>query len=276
MFVHNINPVLLQLGPFGIRYYGLVYALGFLIVTHIVVKEVEKGKLKQLNKESTIDLMMGIMLAIVIGARILHVFTAFNHYMNPFFIELKLFSFSIPIPSMLAVWNGGMAFFGGFIGVMLYGYFYCKNKKINFVELADIVIYPIPLVIGIGRIANFINAEHIGPITSLPWAVQFPGFEGFRHPTQLYEALTMFTLFFILHIIKNKKSKKIKTGTLLPVFMFFYGIFRFHTEFFRINMLTFGILTDAQWLCILLVICSIYFFKKIYNLKNPKLKIITH
>ena len=266
MFVHNINPVLLQLGPFGIRYYGLVYAIGFLLGTHILVKEVEKGKFKRLNKDSAIDLAMGLMLAIVIGSRVLHVLTALNHYLSPFFVDLTLFGFTFPFPSMLAVWNGGMAFFGGFIGVVLYAIWYCKRNKINFLELADVVILPIPFILGIGRIANFINAEHFGSITNLPWAVQFPGIEGFRHPTQIYESITMFALFLILIFIKRRKENA-KAGTLLFSFMFFYGIFRFCTEFFRVNMVSLGPLTDAQWLSLTLITVSAYYFKKIYNVR---------
>ena len=241
MFIHNIDPVLLHLGPFSIRYYGLVYALGFLFVTHSLIKSLDKKPIIHLTKEKATDMMMWGIIWLVLGARMFHVITDLPFYLNN----------PLLIP---AVWRGGMAFFGGFIGVSTYIYFFSKKNKISLFEIGDRLITPIPLILGLGRIANFINAEHVGYVTTLPWAVKFPGIEGFRHPVQIYEAITMFLLFFILMYLSKKKLKK---GSLFLFFMLFYGIFRVSTEFFRIDMVKLSVFTDAHWLSIIFFIIGL-------------------
>jgi len=242
MFVHNIDPVLLHIGPISIRYYGLVYAFGFLLVHYILIKSIKRHPIKNLPEDKASDMLAWGMVWLVVGARIFHVLTDLPLYLsNPMLI--------------FAIWKGGMAFFGGSIGLTAYLYYFTRKNKIDLFEIAERIIVPIPLILGFGRIANFINAEHIGYITSVPWAVKFPGAEGFRHPTQIYEAITMFALFFILFLVPKKNTKR---GTLVYLFLSIYGISRFFTEFFRINMVHLGFLTDAQWMSLLFIILGSY------------------
>jgi len=130
---------------------------------------------------------------------------------------------------LFRVWNGGMSFHGGFIGVMIAGYIFCRKYKKNFIRLADIMAIIAPLGLFLGRIGNFINGELYGRITSVPWAFDFG--DGLpRHPSQLYEAGKNILIFAILWSTKDKKWPK---GTRIGLFLMLYGTLRFMIEFVR-------------------------------------------
>ena len=184
MFYHNISPVLVEIGPFSIRYYGLIFALG-LLVSFLIIRHLAKKRQLPLSSKDFDELLLIGTVAVVVGARLGHVISSLGYYIdNP--------------SQIVAVWNGGMAFHGGFVGLLIAGYLFAKRKKLAFYEIADIVVIPAALALAFGRIANFINGEFYGTPTSLPWGVKFQGVEGFRHPVQIYEAIKNFFIFVVL------------------------------------------------------------------------------
>ena len=257
MFVHNINPELISIGPLSIRYYGIVYVIGFLITLFIFLKIAEKKKIKNLSKDKAIDLILYMMLGGVIGARLFHVALFFKDYLsNP----LDIFKF----------WQGGMAFIGGLAGGILVIIYYCKKHKINFYEVADIIVIPFALFLGFGRIANFINGEFIGKITDVPWCVQFKNYLGCRHPSQIYEALKNFFIFGVLFFISKRKYK---TGIIFWSFITLYGLLRFITNFWRFGTRYFGLSLGQYLGLIMFILGTIVLIKQKYiNLKFLKIR----
>jgi len=216
MFVHNINPTLFRIGTLEIRYYGIIYALGF-IIAYFMLIHLSKIKNIKLTKDDIADYLFYLIIGIIVGARLFFILYNFSYFINN------------PL-EIIAVWKGGLIFLGGFIGAILAGTLFLKKKKIPFYQLADITIIPLALALALGRIANFINGELVGTITKVPWAVKFPLYEGFRHPVQLYNSIALFGIFTILWKLKDKQLKK---GTLFWLFLTLYSLERFILGFFK-------------------------------------------
>lgn len=232
MIIHNLNPTILNLGPLEVRWYGLLYVLGFLVVYLYAKNVIIKKKLLSLKEYD--NFMLLLILATVLGARLFYAI-----FYNPqYFIKHPL--------SFFAVWQGGLSFHGSLVAIILVTFFYCKKKKISFLQIADIFVVPVALANALGRIGNFINAELYGKITSVAWGVLFPGVEGPRHPTQLYESFYNIILFFILFACRNKFQKK---GVIFGLFLTLYAVFRFLVEFIK-DLPLYGPLTMGQWLTI--------------------------
>ncbi len=240
MIIHNLNPTILNLGPLEIRWYGLLYVLGFLVVYLYAKNVVIKKKLLSLKEFD--NFMLLLILATVLGARLFYAI-----FYNPqYFLKYPL--------SFFAVWQGGLSFHGSLVAIIIVTLLYCKKKKISFLEIADIFVIPIALANALGRIGNFINAELYGKITSVAWAVLFPGVEGPRHPTQLYEALYNIIIFFVLFSCRNKFKKK---GVIFGLFLILYAIFRFSVEFIK-DLPMYGPLTMGQWLTIPMIFFGLW------------------
>lgn len=256
MFIHNIDPVLLSVGPFQIRYYGLFYVIGFL-AAYFMINHLAKRKELPLSKDDIADLIIYILLGTIFGARIFYIL----FYNLPFYLANPL--------EFLAVWHGGLSFHGGLIGASLAGFYFCRKKKISFYDLADIAVIPLALGLALGRIGNFINGELYGRITNLPWAVKFPDAEGFRHPSQLYASLKNLLIFFALWVIKDKKWPK---GFMFWLFIVMYSALRFTVEFFREPdpQLGFvlGFLSMGQVLSIIMFSIGVIFLSKIVKKEN--------
>ena len=250
MFIHNIDPVFLRIGFLEIRYYGIIFAFGFLL-TYLFLKHLSK----QRNLEFDLDnFLLYQFIGVLVGAR---------------FFEVFIYNFSLyssDIFSWFAIWNGGLSFHGGLIGSIIATLIFCKKYKLDFYKIADITVIPVALALALGRIANFINSELYGRITSVPWAVKFQNAEGFRHPSQIYESMKNFFIFFILWFIKDKK---LPNGFMFWSFIFLYSTLRFSIEFFREptrHGLIYG-LTFGQLLNIPLIIIGLYFlikYRKVY------------
>jgi len=258
MFYHNINPILLKLGPIEIRYYGLIYALGF-VITYFFLIKLSKERQIDLKKEDLIDLIFYLIIGVVAGARLFYVL----FYNLPYFIENPLIVF--------AVWQGGLSFHGALVGAALIAAWFCKKHKIKFYQLADMIVIPAALALMLGRIANFINGELVGRITNVPWCVNFEGYEGCRHPSQLYESFKNLVIFAILWTIKDKKinNKKLPDGFLFWLFVMLYSTFRFIIEFWRapdsqLGFIIFG-LTMGQLLCLAMFVVGAIFMIKIFK-----------
>lgn len=250
MFYNNINPTLLHLGPFEIRYYGIIYVLGF-ILAYFFISYLAKERNLKLTKDDIWDLLFYLIIGAVAGARIFEIFV----YNLKYYLANPL--------EMIAIWHGGLSFHGGLIGAVIAAYIYTKRKKIAFYDLADICVIPLAFGLFLGRIGNFLNGELVGRITDVPWCVKFRNYEGCRHPSQLYESFKNLVIFSALWLIKGKKLKK---GIMFWSFILMYSVLRFFIEFFRAPDEQIGFilgLTMGQWLNIMMFIVGLYFFFKI-------------
>lgn len=255
-----IDPVFLRIGELEIRYYGLIYALMFLIGTFMIIwiSEYKYKKLKQkeyaiLDKDTVYEFMIIFIITSILFARLFHIlFYNLNYYLsNP----IEIFAF----------WHGGMSFHGGLFGGILSTIIFSKKKKLQFYDLADIIVIPVALGLGFGRIGNFINQELYGKITNLPWGIKFDNVDGLRHPTQLYESLKNFIIFIILLFLNKSKQKK---GIIFWSFVSLYGILRFIIEFWKeFPQILFG-MTMGQLLCIPMIITGIIMIYKISKRKE--------
>jgi len=162
------------------------------------------------------------------------------------------------------IWHGGMAFFGAVFLMTLFGYYYCKNKKIPFFAVADIVVIGGALGLALGRIGNFINSEIVGIAWNGPWCVVYPAVDSLcRHPYQLYASLSHFLMLGIL-VLAWKKMKQRREGLLFWLFVFLYGLFRFITDFWRNEtVFVFGI-GGSQVASLVMVLIGLIALKKIY------------
>ncbi len=241
MYIHTLNPTILQLGPLEIRWYGVMYVLAFLVTYYYVRAAIRQGKLSLTEKE--LDNLLGLMVVcMILGARLFYAI-----FYNPsYFIEAPW--------RILFIWEGGLSFHGGFLGIFLAGFWYSRKKGIPILRLADTFCVPLALGNAFGRIGNFINGELYGVATNLPWGVIFPGAEGARHPTQLYEVAYNIIIFGILY---SQRNKKWPDGKLFGIFMILYSIFRFSVEFIK-DLPSYGPLTMGQWLTIPVFLIGIW------------------
>jgi len=216
----NINPILVELGPIRVTWYGLMYVFGF-FASYLLVRYQMKRKDFGVSKLEVENLYFYLILGLIIGARLGYVL----------FYDIKMY-LKDPL-EIFAIWHGGMSFHGGLIGVLIVGILFSWKNKKSFLKIADLFIVTAPIGLGFGRIGNFINGELYGRVTQVPWAMIFPTDKDLlpRHPSQLYEsALEGGVLFLILWFLKDKK---LPTGGLLAIFLSLYGLFRFFVELFR-------------------------------------------
>jgi len=249
MFIHNLNPVLLKLGFLEIRYYSLVYIIGFLLAYFVLIKAVKSKKVKNLTKAAAEDFMVYLILGSIIGGRLFHFI-----FFNPSVI------WTDPL-EILFIWHGGISFHGGLIGAVVGYYFFRKKYDVKFYDLADLLMIPFAFTLFLGRIANFINGELWGTVTNVNWCVQFQGVEGCRHPSQLYEAAKNLVIFGVLWFMKD--MKKLKKGMIFWSFVLMYGLLRFIVNFWRDVDREMG-----QILSLIMVVIAVYFLFKLKNSKN--------
>ena len=257
MFTNNFDPVAFSIFSLEFRWYSLAYIAGILIGWVYCKKKLIKDQ-KILDLFD--DFITYAILGIIVGGRIGYVlFYNIEYFLNN------------PI-EILFVWNGGMSFHGGLIGVIIASNLFSKLNKVNTFIFLDLVSLSAPIGIFFGRIANFINSELYGTPTEVPWSVKFIAVDDInRHPSQLYEAfLEGIVLFFMLQFILKKNFAK-KTGQISCLFLVLYSFFRIITEFFRTPdlhigylffNLTLGQLISAVFLSIGL---ALYFYLKNEN-----------
>src|SRR3989344_711331 len=217
MFVHNLNPTLLTLGPLEIRWYGIMYVLAFFAVLWFAKKAIKQGRLNLTEKQLD-DLLGLLVVAMIVGARLFYAI-----FYNPsYFVEAPW--------KVLYVWQGGLSFHGGFVGMFLASWWFCRKHNVSLLRLADVFCVPLALGNAFGRFGNFINGELYGLPTSLPWGVVFPGAVEPRHPTQLYEFAYNIVIFLVLLFLSKKERKE---GQLFGIFVVLYSISRFSVEFIK-------------------------------------------
>ena len=249
MFIHNLNPVLLNLGPLEIRYYGLVYIFGFFLAAYWM-KYLVKKSILNLEDEDIWDLSFYLLIGVIIGSRLGMLFWQPSFY------------FSNPL-EILKIWNGGMSFHGGFLGIIAALYWYAKKKKLPFLKLADILSVPAIFALALGRIANFINGELWGRATDVNWCVVFPQKdEVCRHPSQLYAAGKRFLVFGWLMFLSLKN--KFKDGFIFWNFILFEGLGRIIVDFYREDLLYYGF-SKGQWMSLAMVIIAVYVLNMYYE-----------
>ena len=249
MFINNFDPVAIEFFSIEIRWYSLSYIAGILLGWFLA-----KRFLK--NKDIYIrfdDYITFVIIGIILGGRFGYVL----FYNLSFYIENPF--------DILKLWQGGMSFHGGVIGIIIATILFAKKKNDNIFEYLDVIALVSPIGIFFGRLANFINSELYGHETNLPWGVKFIKVDDlYRHPTQLYEAFFEgFVLFLILLFCRKIESLKI-TGILSSLFLIFYSIFRFIIEYFRVPDEQLGYLilnaTMGQMISVLFLLAGILLF----------------
>ena len=258
MFINNFDPVAIQIFTLEIRWYSLAYIIGILF-GWILSKKVFILDLD--IKDKFDDFVTYLILGIIVGGRLGYVlFYNFDYYLS-----YRAYIFKI--------WQGGMSFHGGLIGVIITSIWFSKKNKQNAFGYLDIVSLVAPIGIFFGRLANFINSELYGIETNMPWAVKFVQVDNlFRHPSQLYEAIFEgIILFFILIYFRKKGFMKIP-GFISGLFLIFYSIFRFLIEFYRapdeqLGYLFFS-LTMGQIISFIFLMIGIYLIINKYEIKK--------
>ena len=224
MYIHNLDPVLLDFGFITIRWYSLAYIFGIFLGWWLG-KKIIKNFLQSVNFKFDLkefdDLITYLIISIIVGGRLGYVlFYNFEYYiLNPV--------------DIIKVWEGGMSFHGALIGIIIGTYLFSVKKNIPTFFFLDVIACVSPIGILLGRVANFINGELVGKVTEVSWGIIFPTIDMMpRHPSQLYEALLEGLILFIL-INTISLKRKYKLGLSSSLFLIFYGIFRIIAEQFR-------------------------------------------
>jgi phosphatidylglycerol:prolipoprotein diacylglycerol transferase len=254
----HISPTIFTIGPFQLRYYGLMYLVAFSIVYILVLYRL---KTEDFRYEKTLiqDCFVWLILGLMIGARIGYVlFYNLRYYLSHPLEIILPFSFE---GGLHFTGLAGMSYHGGLVGVIISAIIFCYKRKIDFWDLSDLFVPTIPLAYTFGRIGNFLNGELYGRITDVPWGMYFPldSTHQLRHPSQLYEAFFEgIFLFLVLWSIRRKRPFK---GFFIPLYLIGYGTVRFFIEFFRepdpqLGFII-GFLTMGQILCLVMILSGI-------------------
>lgn len=245
----NASPEIIKLGPLSLRWYGLLFALGF-VVGYLIMQKIFINENK--SQKDLDALTVAMILGTVIGARLGHCF-----FYEP--------SYYLANPEkILFVWEGGLASHGGALGILIALYFYLKKRpQISFLWLADRLVIVTALAGSFIRLGNFFNSEIYGAPTNVPWAVVFSKVDDLpRHPSQIYEAVAYLLTFVILYVLYKRHYKEIKQGFLLGLFFILVFGFRFLVEFLKAPQVAFEMqmpLNMGQILSIPFIIAGIYF-----------------
>lgn len=255
--IHNINPTLLDLGPVEIRYYGLVYVIGFVVVYFYFDWLIKHKKIK-LSKEELYDLVFYNMVGVLVGSRLVHCLI-----WEP--------SYYLPQPwKILYFWEGGMAFHGGLIGVAIAMYlFWLKiDKRVSLLRLGDYAAIPAAFMLAVGRIANFINGELPGRVTDVSWCIDYTKSmylvnppEGCRHPQVLYAAVKRFLVFGWLVWLNRRKYAD---GFIMWNMILWFGVGRIIIDFYRDDPV-YLIFTTGQWMSLVMALLGGYMLLSRYR-----------
>ena len=220
MIINNFDPVAVQIFALEIRWYSLAYIFGIIFAwiysKKVLIKDKNISKLFD-------DLISYLIIGIILGGRLGYVllYNIKYYLLNP--IEI------------LMIWNGGMSFHGGILGIFIATIFFSKKHGLNKYVFLDIIAASAPIGIFLGRIANFINSELYGKETDVFWSVVFLKVDNVsRHPTQIYEAILEGLILFFIMFMLVKKNYLLKNGLISALFLIFYSIFRFFIEFYRV------------------------------------------
>lgn len=226
----NIDPVAFSVGPLSVKWYGLAYMAGLLLGWTYVKRLIADGRLWRggkapLTEPMIDDLLLLVTLGVVLGGRLGHVL-----FYEPGYYLAKP-------AEILKIWQGGMAFHGGVLGVAVALWIFSRWRGVSIFSVGDVVAAAVPIGLFFGRIANFINSEVVGSVSSVPWAIAFPGYgDQPRHPAMLYEAvLEGAVLFAILAWMIYRRGALKLPGLTAGAFLAGYGLFRLLVEMFKIE-----------------------------------------
>jgi len=247
--LRSSGPELIQLGPFSLRWYGLLIAISVLLGLNL---SGELARKKGLKKSLINDLLPILVLASVIGARAYYVAFEWRNYTGKnFWSSINFLNLNIPIPSALEIWGGGIAIHGALIMGALSVIFFCRWRKESFWEVIDVLVPSVALGQAIGRWGNFFNNEAFGIPTNLPWKLFIPyefrpeifSEQNYFHPTFLYESIWNIIVFGILIFLfkkSNTNELRLPSGTLSCIYLISYSLGRFWIEALRIDPLCLG------------------------------------
>ncbi len=253
MLIHpEFDPVAIHLGPFGIHWYGLMYLFGFMSLLFLGKWRARKYPERGWTETDLDDILFYGALGVIFGGRLGYVV----FYQPTYFISHPL--------EIFFLWQGGMSFHGGFLGVLVAMFFFARKTGKQWLSIMDFVAPLVPIGLAAGRMGNFINGELWGRATNLPWAMVFPRLDTVpRHPSQLYEfGLEGIVLFIILWTYSTKPRP---VGAISGLFLIGYGTFRFLVEFTRepdrfLGVLALG-MSMGQWLSLPMVLVGIWMLK---------------
>ncbi len=250
MLIHpDFDPVALHIGPFSIRWYGLMYLAGFMAGAWGGRWRVRTQPWIHWTVEQVDDFLTYVVVGVVAGGRLGYVL----FYKPAFYLTHPA--------DIFAVWQGGMSFHGGFLGVILAGWVYARRHQRHWREVTDFVAPLVPFGLGFGRLGNFINGELPGRVTSVPWGMVFPRVDSFsRHPSQLYEAILEGLVLSVILLWFSRQQRPV--GRISALFLLGYGTFRFLVEFTRepddfLGLLTFG-MSMGQWLSLPMILAGVF------------------
>lgn len=215
----RIDPVLVHIGPLAVRWYGIAYVVGFACAA-LILRRLDRRWDLRMSDDDQLEVLLACVVGVIAGARLGYVlFYNLGAYLRA---PLTIF----------ALWDGGMSFHGGLIGVLLAGWWAARRVKVPFLTLADIGAVGAPIGFFLGRLANFVNDELWGRLANVPWAMVFPNGGALpRHPSQLYEAALEGVVLFAVMMVLSRRARP--RGTLLGWLLILYGSFRVFVEFFR-------------------------------------------
>lgn len=240
-----MHPILIKIGPLALRSWGLMLLIGFLLGYWLAVK---RGEKYGVSRQNLLDLALYLLLAGIIGGRLVYVLLNITYYA------------SNPIQT-IAIWNGGLSFYGSFAAGVLTVYIFCRKRGIDFLEMVDLLTPSLALGYAFGRIGCFLNGCCYGVPTKLPWGVRFPGaFLGEPvHPVQLYAFLANIVFMFVLLWFDEKKKRH--SGQTFFLYMMLYAFYRFLAEILRKGAtadILFDGITQAQMASIILFLVGGY------------------
>lgn len=250
MLVHpQFDPVAISIGPLAVRWYGLMYLLGFLLFILLGRYRIRQQSNGVFTREMLDDALFYGVLGVILGGRLGH--TLF--YEPAYYLQHPL--------EIFAVWQGGMSFHGGFLGVVIAMVCLARKYQLSWLAVTDFIAPLVPLGLGAGRIGNFINGELWGRPTDMPWGMIFPYADNLpRHPSQLYEFALEGLALFVLIWFYSARPRPL--GAVSGIFMIGYGAFRSFCEFFRepddgfLGMMTLGV-SMGQWLSLPMIVVGI-------------------
>ena len=257
MVFPDFDPVALQIGPLAIRWYALSYIAGILLAWRYCIW-CAKQPPAHVSRNQLDDLMFWATMGIILGGRLGQVLLWQPGYYLAHPLEI------------LKIWEGGMAFHGGFLGVVLAIHLYARNQKLSLWWVADVIAPSTPIGLFLGRVANFINGELWGRPTNVPWAMVFPHADNLpRHPSQLYQAaLEGILLFAFLHLAGRNQTVRARPGMMTGLFLMGYAVARSIGEIFRepeVDLGSFNFVTWGQILSVPMFALGLYL-----ALRKPK------
>jgi phosphatidylglycerol:prolipoprotein diacylglycerol transferase len=260
VLVHpDFNPTAFSIGPIAVRWYGLMYLVGFGIAYALGRVRIAAARPARVTVQALDDLLFFCVLGVVIGGRLGYVL-----FYKPGFY------FTHPL-EIFAVWHGGMSFHGGFLGVLIALWWVARKHALRWLEMTDFFAPLAPLALAAGRLGNFINGELYGRVTTVPWGMVFQnGGPEPRHPSQLYQFSLEGVLLFVILWLYSARPRP--TGAVSAAFLIGYGSFRFIAEYFRepddfLGLLSLG-LSMGQWLSLPMIVIGIAML--IWIFRQPK------